>query len=650
MMRLIFTTLIFLTFCTASFSKQHHYCNAAHKNKKVYKTTVASPEENDYDIKGLKFDLELTNTSTFISGTVTIYARTTVANFNLFAFELNNALTIDTIRVNGFDNPTLTTSGSIRKITLGGPLPVNTDFKIEVVYSGFAPAGNGQFFTGGLNHVQLPSGSHLMYSLSDDLFADDWWPCKQSLQDKIDSVSMWVTVDDSLKVGSNGLLKNVENLSGSKARYEWHTDYPIDYYLIAVAVAPYKDYSYYMHFTDGTNDSMLVQNYVYDSTSFMTAANKAILDSTGFMIDHFSKLYSKYPFKDEKYGHCMTILSGGMEHQTMSWMSVANLRTTLVAHELAHQWWGNSVTYAKWDDIWLSEGFATYSEQLYLEEYWGVPAAQATRTDVFNQVMLQPGGSVWVDDTSTTNRIFNYRLTYQKGAAAVHMLRYLAPADSLFFKGLRNYQQQHKYGSATTSDLKAIMEQAYNISLDSFFRQWVYGQGYPTYTAKWAQENTVAHIKISQTTSHSSVAGFNMPVEVKCTSASGDTVVKFDMNGASSHFIFIWDKQMTGMTIDPDNHIINRTGKIEEDLAVLSVKGLNNMHARIYPNPAIDGWNVENVMPSTKLLLYDIAGKQIWHGIANDKAFIPANDLSHGNYILQLEGIDGSVHTHKLLK
>lgn len=624
-------------------------CNAGYKKKAQGKGTVASPEEYDYDITGLTFNLEMSNTSTDIAGNVETNFRTLIAAFTTYAFELNNALTIDSVIIDNYTYTNVATNGSARKVSLISAYPANTNLSARVFYRGTAPSGNGQFFTGGLNHVKLSSGSEIVYSLSDDLFADDWWPCKQSLQDKIDSVKMVITVPDSLAAATNGKLQSVVSAAGEKV-YNWRTDYPIEYYLIAVAIGPYKEYNYHMHFTDGSNDSMLVQNFVYDSTAFMTPGNKAIIDSTGMMIDHFSKLFGRYPFDEEKYGHAMTVLNGGMEHQTMTFMSTQNIRTTLVAHELAHQWWGNSVTYGKWEDIWLSEGMATYTEQLFLEQFWGSAAAASTRFNVFNQVMAQPGGSVWVDDTTDVNRIFNGRLTYYKGAAVAHMLRYMAPEDSLFFKGLRTYQQQYKYGTAVTADLKSIMEQAYGLSLDSFFRQWIYEQGYPTFNAKWAQGNTVVHIKLNQTTSHSSVPAFTMPVEVRVTSANGDTTVTVPVDGDSSHYIFLWDKEVTGISVDPDNHIVDRPGSVVNDPAVLSIDNTVVSDVKIYPNPATDGWHIDNLGGKAVLKLVDMSGKEIWTVLTTDKAYIPARNLPGGNYILQVTDASKEVTYHKLAK
>ncbi len=646
-MRLKFTLLLLSVSVLVLQAGAHNECSRANKKKRaVHKSTIATPEENDYDVKGLKFDINLTNTSTEVSGNVITYARTVVPSFSTYAFELDTALAIDSVKFDG-QLVSVTSTNAVRKVNLGAPLANNTDFTVQVFYHGTPKAGTGQFFTGGLNTVTLNSGTKLMYSLSDPDFADDWWPCKQSLQDKIDSVTMWVTTDDTLKVGSNGLLNNTTQMPSNKVRYEWETNYPIDYYLITVAVAPYKEYNYYMHFTDGSNDSMLIQNFVYDSTAFMTTVNKNNLDSTGFMIDHFSKLYGKYPFANEKYGHCMSALSGGMEHQTMT--TLGNTSTTLIAHELGHQWWGNNVTYAKWEDIWLSEGWATYGEQLYIEHFWGKQAAKAERTGIYNHVMSSGSGSVWVDDTTNVYRIFDGRLTYSKGAAVAHMLRYMAPADSLFFKGIKDYQQQFAYGTAVTKDLQNVMEQAYGKSLDSFFRQWVYGQGHPTYNISWYHIGTQVHLKVDQFTSHSSVSVFNMPLQILLKGTKRDTLVTVDVDQASRHHIFYWDEQMTGVVVDPEDEVVNRVNIVKEDATLVSVKERTLSKIRVYPNPATDGWYIDGIGSKTTLQLTDIGGKVLWEGVAYGKIFIPSNEFPSGNYMLKTYNKD-SERTFKLIK
>eukprot|EP01030_Chromulinospumella_sphaerica_P015185 gene15185-14982_t len=155
-------------------------------------------------------------------------------------------------------------------------------------------------------------------------------------------------------------------MSGGRNRYEWKHRYPIDYYLVSASVARYVDYSFKMHL-EGSADSMLIQNYVYDNPLTLPFF-KNVIDSTGILVNYFSSIYGRYPFWKEKYGHCMAPLSGGMEHQTMT--TLGYFQGWLVVHELGHQWFGDNVTCGTWRDIVMNEGFASYSEYLYYDKFY----------------------------------------------------------------------------------------------------------------------------------------------------------------------------------------------------------------------------------------------------------------------------------------
>jgi aminopeptidase N len=602
------------------------------------KTTIASPEENDYDVHHLRFNLNANNTTTAISGDVITHATVTAASMTNYVFELDGAFTIDSFKL---DNQLLpvTTAGFVRKATPAVALNQGSSFTAQVFYHGTPPSGSG--FFNGVTHSVTPSGVHMVYTVSDPYVAKDWWPCKQSIQDKIDSADMWVTVPAGIKAGSNGVLQQVTTPATGFEQYKWKTRYPIDYYLISLAIAPYVDYTYYMHFSNST-DSMPVQNYFYDTASFMPAY-KANFDSTGLMIDHFSTLFGRYPFWKEKYGHCFTTLGGGMEHQTMTTIGVTS--TQLIAHELGHQWFGDHVTYAQWGDVWLSEGFATYCEQLFLERFRSNPQVVVNyRTTQYNNVMTQAGGRVFVDDTTTSNTLFDSRLVYYKGAAVVHMLRCLAPQDSLFFKVLKTYQQQHNFGLATTADLKQTAEQVYGMNLDTFFNQWIYGEGYPTYTAKWAQVNNTVFLQLNQTTSKpTSVAIFATPLSIKLTAAQGDTIVKVYNNQATQLYQFAWGNTMTGMSIDPNNDILNKTSSITND-PKLGIENIAGTGITVSPNPSDTGWLITGIERGMVLALTDMLGRTVYCSSAqSDRVLIPASQLPAGVYLLSLPAYNAHI-------
>lgn len=608
---------------------------------------TATPELGYYDIRYVKLDLAMSNTSTAIGGSAITTANVVVPSMSLYAFELDAALTIDSVKINGALRPFTAAPGSIVTVTLATPLVQNSVFTAQVWYHGAPPAGTG-FFTRGLVRASFSTGTQITYTLSDPYLAKDWWPCKQVLQDKIDSVDLWITTPAGTRAGCNGLLVNSTTV-GAGTRWEWKHRYPIDYYLIAAHIAPYVERNHTVTFS-GSNDQMLVQNFLYDTLG-ITAAQKAAIDSTGQLIDHFSTRFGRYPFWQEKYGQCLTNLGGGMEHQTMT--TLGSLDIELIAHEMGHQWWGDAVTYATWRDIWLSEGFATYCEQLFLEHFHSPAAALAKRTGVFNQVMTAPGGIVYLTDTTNVNIIFDSRLTYSKGASVAHMLRYLAPHDSLFFAACRQYQQQYAYGLANTEDLKNVFETKYGADLDTFFSQWIYREGYPTIAAKWAYGNGQAYLQLNQTSSRpQSVAAFKLPVEVRLQSATGDTVVRMDLTGALQTAQFAWNKTVTGITIDPSNHIVNKTGTVVQDQS-LRMRGATGKVLRLSarPNPTWDAWEVEGLPAGSRVELYDASSRRIVLIPARaETVVIDAKGFAPGAYFLHVTQGDATSAILRLQK
>lgn len=639
--------LLALSCLLLSFTANAHFCSKERvKHPTAHKGTTLSPLEDQYDVQYVWINISLDNTNTNVAGNTTTQAMVTnPGGMSQYAVELNSNMTIDSARLNGNTVVPIRT-GDLVTFNIGSTLAVNTLFRAQIYYHGTASNGGTGFFAGGIVQRSLPSGTNITYTMSDDYFAKDWWPAKQSLLDKIDSTDIWITVPAGTRAGSNGKLQQITPV-GAQNRYEWKTRYPIDYYLISVAVAPYVDHTKMMYFSN-SSDSMPVVHYAYDTATFFPLYRNA-LDSTGYMIDHFSTLFGRYPFWKEKYGHCTAPLSGGMEHQTMT--TLGAYTTPLIAHELGHQWWGDCVTYSSWKDIWMSEGWASYCEQLYVEHFWSVAAAQTYRTSVFNRVMGQVGGTVYVYDTSNVLRTFDSRLTYDKGAAVAHMLRYVAPNDSTYFAGLKTYQQLYQFKNVNTEDFKAVMEQAYGYDLDTFFNQWVYLEGYPTYTPKWNQAGNLVLVQLNQTTSKpTSVATFSTPLEIRLTSAQGDTVVKVYSNAAQQTFAFLWPKTMTGLQIDPSNHILNKAAPATRDpsLAVGAIQG-NNL--RIYPNPARDSWMVEGIVPHSVLQLYSAGGQLVWEQKdATGNIRIPAQALPAGHYELNILTGDKKKNTLRLVR
>lgn len=606
---------------------------------------------NKYDVHFYFLDLNIERTSTVISGATTIGARITALTTDTFCFELNQSLIIDSIIYNN-QNLTKTRVGSIVYALFTSPVAQNTDVYIKIYYHGDASVtGAGAIGDGFSTGTSTSWGNKATWSLSEPYSAYEWFPCKQFLQDKADSAWVFVTTDKANKVGSNGLLEGVDSLlPGNKSRYRWKTNYMIDYYLISIAVAKYVDYTIYAHPTALVNDSIPVVNYIYDNPS--TLPNfKAKIDSIPMILEYYSELFGLYPFYQEKYGHCMAPFGGGMEHQTMT--SIGNLGSYATnAHELMHQWFGDHVTCKTWKDIFINEGFASYGEYLAYEKFRSYAAAQNLMKNVHDNVMVDPNAMVYFTDTNDVGRIFDSRLTYDKGNAVIHTLRFILD-DTLFFNGLKQFQSTYSFSTASINDLKNSLEASSGKNLTDYFSQWIFGEGYPIYSAQYAFDGNNLFLKVTHTTSSTFTPLFKTPLEIKCSTNSGDTTILVDITQNSNTFMFPSSRTYTNLSFDPNNWLLNDSGSVVKNLDLIPVSAAtfnleNSVH--LYPNPTNDFIQIDySSSNQAYYILREMNGREIQKAILYPKNKIDLTRLSSGIYSLEIENSTGKI-TRKVIK
>jgi aminopeptidase N len=637
-MKFFYITLILC--CAKAFAQQENstFCSKRdrikHQSLKSNSLNLAQIAQTEkYDVNYYKLNLNMTNTSTTLSGYGEMQA-TAIAAIDTVLYELFSSLTISSVSLNGANVP-FTRSGSAVKIAAN--VSPGTSFIIRTNYSGTPPNAQTNPLGGsGMSNATSPSwGNEVVWSLSEPFCAYEWWPCKQSLTDKADSCDVFITVPNSCKAGSNGVLTQVVNLGNGSSRYEWKHRHPIDYYLISVAVAEYVEYNVYAN-PPGAPAPILIQNYIYNNPQ--TLPNfQADIDETVDFMELFYDHYGPYPFEDEKYGHCMAPFSGGMEHQTMTTQGFFN--PTLTAHELGHQWWGDYVTCASWCDIWVNEGFASYSEQIMLENLYPGQEVQNMQS-VHNNVMSQPGGSVWVLDSLNEARIFSGRLTYDKGAAIVHTMRYMLDDDQLFYTTLKNFLSSKAFGTAFGIDVRDAFAQASGINFTPFFDQWYFGEGFPTYSVQWKQLGNDALVQISHTASAPNVTPtFTNPVDLKFVRpGNSDTTIRFDITSNSNLF------QINGIgtlsnsiSIDPQNWVVNQNGTITMN----QLLGLDSPNAsegmELYPNPCNDEMYVKNIPNGCRIIVYDMYGKEQLMDKVSIGNSLNTSSLTSGTYLLVLD-------------
>jgi aminopeptidase N len=456
------------------------------------------------------------------------------------------------------------------------------------------------------------NGLSFTASLSEAYQAREWFPAKQLLNDKIDSTDMWITTGAAFKAGSNGLLTSVVDLPGNLKQFRWSCRYPLNYYMPSVAVGNYLEYKNYAKPASLTPDSILIQNYVYNDSTYFNRV-KPQLDKTPRFLEKFSELFGLYPFFKEKYGHAQADIGGGMEHATMT--TIKNFEEQLVAHELAHQWFGDNVTCASWNDIWINESFATYSQFLAVENLPTLFPATAAQTmaDFHSNVLSAPGGSVYVplSDTYNEKRIFDYRLTYAKGATALHNLRFEMQNDTLFFNTLKQFQQQFANSFATTADFKAVAEQVSRKNLTDFFNQKIMGEGHPTYNVVYTKCGPDSLLlQISQTTSAPGITPFFAGLmEYKILSSQGDTTIQLNHTSNNQTYTLYYPKNPSGVTVDPNNRVLNAEGTITEGLPTPPAA---TDHITVFPNPVMDQITVRMPPNAYRLLrVIDVNGRSL---------------------------------------
>ncbi|NTV84700.1 MAG: T9SS type A sorting domain-containing protein, partial [Bacteroidales bacterium] len=446
--------------------------------------------------------------------------------------------------------------------------------------------------------------------------------------------------------GSQGLLTAVTPMPGGKVRYEWKSYYPIAYYLISFAVAEYQEYNLYA-FPDGTEDSVLIQNFIYDHPDCLPTYQTGI-DRTAAFLELFSDLFGMYPFIEEKYGHCLTQLGGGMEHQTMT--TIGGFSFTLVAHELGHMWFGDKVTCATWSDIWINEGFATYSDYL-AHSFLSTPYYDSLWLKIRNdQVKSLPGGSVYVpeDQLGDIWRIFDGRLSYSKGALLLHMIRFELQNDDLFFNVLETYVDEYGDSVATGDDFRDWLELQSGMDFTDFFNQWYYGEGYPIFDITWHQAEGNLDIISTQTTSAAITPLFKMhvPYYLKFSDGTDTTLLLFQDANLNTYSIPV-NKTIEKIELDPEQWILHELNS----LAVGEEEKESLLHFTIGPNPAKDQVNIFFSHQPEKtiiVLISDLAGRIVYKkelsGLIN---LIDIGHLAAGVY--QIAATDGSAVMNKKL-
>jgi aminopeptidase N len=582
----------------------------------------------------------------YISGSVTSYFKATAATTSTIVYDLSTALTVDSVICHKQQTGFSQLSNQTLQINLPSTLLKGKKDSVAIYYHGVPPVSGD--FTGGFTQT-THNGTPVIWTLSEPYGASGWWPCRNGLDDKADSIDIYITYPSQYKASSNGVnIYTVAN-GNSLTSYYKHR-YPIASYLVAIAVT---NYSVFTNTANINGQSMPVIQYAYpeDLSSFQNAT-PVILNA----LHLYSSYFGDYPFAKERYGQTEFSWGGGMEHQTNSF--VIDTETEVTTHELGHQWFGDKVTCGSWQDIWLNEGFAEWLGTMFYHEKTGDSATMRSNvSSILASIVSAPDGSVLVDDTTNVDRIFDQRLTYYKGAFLLRMLRFTL-GDSLFFKGINQYltDPQLAYRFARTANLQRDLQNASGLSLGYFFTQWFRGEGYPSFTVNWKDSaDHKLYFTVSETTSKpTSVKFFKGPLPLRLIDASGTKSADIVLQCTLNHQSFVVSEPgfvVNTVSIDPNQYIISKNNTVVKQASATAAARIS-----VNPNPVTNTANIvlENFNGKGLLQLFNNNGNVVWSKQINfqqtSQVQMPVSSLITGTYTLLATDEKGNKRTVTIVK
>lgn len=506
---------------------------------------------NDTDVLSYDLRLEIDPNATTLNGVNVMKVKSKINGLSTFDVRIRSNFAITQVQINGSNASWVRVDTPTIRVTLPAPLNVDQEFELKIAYNGI-PVSRGF----GSIEFDVQGGFPVVWTLSESTYAYTWWPAKDDNRDKADANLAFIVPAD-MTVASNGLRQGIDNDPNYPGRrvHRWKTGYPTATYLFAFACTNFNEFTTPSGTWTYGPYTMPLQFFIWPSSD--TPANRAGWLASEQMLTTFSDLFGLYPFVTEKYGIAQFGWGGGMEHQTITFQS--GFSESVTAHELGHQWWGDNVTCATFNHIWLNEGFATYCEALWLENKPGSSGLPALQDAMQARKPSAVNDSVYVPDATDLNRTFSGNFTYRKGGWVLHMLRHVV-GDDKFFDILATYRAAYEGGSATTDELRLVASTVYGQDLTYFFDQWVYQIGAPSYQfatrAVTVGANRFLELYINQTQS-ASYPTFKMPIDVRTTVGGSLTTLVAWNDADTEHILIPVNGALSGaVTLDPNEWIL----------------------------------------------------------------------------------------------
>ena len=450
------------------------------------------------------------------------------------------ALTIERVLVDG-ESARFTRDGD--RLTIAAARTTREPFRVHVAYRGKPADG-----------LVLQANKHGDFGVFADNWpnrAHQWFPAVDHPSDKA-TVEFRVTAPEAFDVIANGTLLETSSLQNGTKRWHWRETTPIPVHCMVVGATEFAIVR------AGEDDGVEVTYYLYprDRDHGPRQFGRAVQ-----MLDWFGQTIGAYPYEKLAIVESSTRF-GGMENASAIFLDEKRIHGAgeslegLVAHEIAHQWFGDSVSQRAWHDLWLSEGFATYFDALFAEHADGRNALLAKMRANRDDYLGTPNAAVRpiYDPSITQLTKLLSALNYDKGAWVLHMLRGVV-GDAAFFAGIREYYATYRDANASTADFRTIMERHHGQPLDWFFQQWIYGAGHPVFSTKWRWRNGKLTVNVAQTQPG---PVFRTPAVIEVRDAAGSHRENVLIDERAETFDLETSIRPTDVVLDPDEWILRQ--------------------------------------------------------------------------------------------
>ena len=512
------------------------------------------PKNPGIDVTHYAFTLELQDRDDRIAGTAAIDVLFTRDGETSLRFDLvgrddasGKGMTVDGVTANGA-RLAHTHRDHVLTIALARPSTRGQRLRVEIAYAG-EPAS-------GLKIAKNKHGDRTFFSDNWPDRARHWLPAVDHPYDKA-TAEMIVTAPAHYQVVSNGLLAEETDLPGGRRRTHWRQSVPIAPWLYVLGVARFA-----VQHVD-TFQGKAIQTWVYAQDRDKGFHDFAV--PTRAALEYYADTVG--PFAYEKLANVQSnSVSGGMEAASAIFYSESSVVgdrnerwRNVVIHEIAHQWFGNAVTESDWDDVWLSEAFATYFTLLFIEHQYGrdefLRGLASSRERVLAFDKTQPDYRVVHDNLADMAKVTTGQ-TYQKGAWILHMLRGMV-GDDAFWRGIRSYYQAHMNGHATTADFRGEMERASGRDLRPFFDQWLTRGGLVRLEGDWQHDASAGTVTIRLTQTDRARL-FAMPIQVAIYQAGNPvpTMATVEVSGPTHEFRLAASARPERIVLDPNQFVL----------------------------------------------------------------------------------------------